>query len=384
VHNVTTAGELLQLIRTGQAHTRADLGRLTGLSRTAVTARLDQLQTLGLVADDVGTASRGGRPAGTLAFRPAAGAVVAVAIGRTRVQLAVADLAGTLLSTESGERPVESGPDETMAYVLKRLRALWRRAGSPTVLGFGCSIPGNVDYLRGAGIESQILTGWGGVELAPYLQRLAEAPVYVENDANVLALSERRGHLRTHSNLISLKASTGLGLGLVSAGRLVRGGRAAAGELGHLRSAAAGETPCRCGEIGCLEAVAGGWALVRDLLPVHPGLHHVRDVATLARAGDPDARQAIRAAGRVIGSALAGAVALLNPDALVLGGDMAGAYDVLAAGLKETVFDDLPEAAGRHLEILPATFGEDAGMVGCAQLTIERVVGPRAVDRLLA
>lgn len=378
---MASPGEVLQFIRAGQASTRADLGRLTGLSRTAVTKRVDTLLDLGLVAEHEPSSSTGGRPPGTISFRADAGLVTGIAIGRSRVQLAVADLAGRLLVTEDHDRELTSGPDETMSFVLRRLKVMLRQAGGGDVWGYGCTIPGNVDYARGAGINSQILVGWGGVELAPYLQKLGDAPVYVDNDANMLALSERQGHMRDHPNLVALKASTGLGLGLVSASRLVRGGRAAAGELGHLRTPEAEGIVCRCGETGCLEAIAGGWALVREFNASGRSVQHIRELVACANEGDADARSLIREAGRRIGRALTNAVALLNPDAVVLGGDMAAASDVLVAGVKETIFDDLPAAAGQHLQILPSTYGEQAGVVGCAQLVIERVVGRRAVDR---
>jgi predicted NBD/HSP70 family sugar kinase len=209
-------------------------------------------------------------------------------------------------------------------------------------------------------------------------------PVLVENDVLVLALSERDGHLRRHSDLIALKASTGIGVGVVAGGRILRGGRGAAGELGHARSSAADDRPCRCGERGCLETVAAGWALVQEMNERGREVGHVRDLVALVRSGDPEARSLVRDAGRRVGEVLATAVTLLNPTAVVIGGDMGPAYDTFAAGLRETLYANATALATRDLEILESTHGELAGLVGSGLLALEHVLSPAYVDGLLA
>ena len=131
------------------------------------------------------------------------------------------------------------------------------------VRAVGLCIPGTVDFVRGASLDSPVMAGWDGVELAPFLRELTQAPVLVDNDANVLALSERRGHLEHHRDLVFVKASTGIGVGIVTGGQLLRGALGAAGEIGHTKIPAAKGLPCRCGDTGCVEAVAAGWALVQ-------------------------------------------------------------------------------------------------------------------------
>jgi predicted NBD/HSP70 family sugar kinase len=198
-----------------------------------------------------------------------------------------------------------------------------------------------------------------------------------------MALSERRGHLERFSNLLLVKASTGLGAGIIAEGRPLRGELGAAGEIGHTKSAAAQGVTCRCGDTGCLEAVAGGWALVQAIRAQGRDVGHVRDLVTLAVDGDPDARRLVRESGRRVGEVLAGAVNLLNPAALVVGGDMARAYDVFVAGLRETLYGGATALATRELEILPTTHGDRSGVVGCARLALEEVLSVEAVDRRL-
>lgn len=380
-----TAGDLLALIRSGTASTRADIGRLTGLSRTAVGNRLAALLAAGLVVEGEEAPSGGGRPPGTLRFNKDAGVVLAVAIGRSRSQLGVCDLDGEVVAGDTEDHEPGRAPDDLMPGILVRCRSLLQAAGRvpADVRGVGISIPGSVDHEKGASLDSPVLTGWDGVPLASYFEELS-APVFLDNDANVLAISERGALLRDHQDLLLVKASTGLGVGIVVGGRLVRGAWGAAGELGHTKAPAAEGIACRCGERGCLEAVAGGWALVQEMRERGREIDHVRVLVELAVGGDAEARSLIRESGRRVGEALAFAVDLLNPEAVVLGGDMAAAYDTFVAGLREGLYASAASVATRRLQVLQSTHGAEAGVVGCAHLALESILEPAAVDRMLA
>jgi predicted NBD/HSP70 family sugar kinase len=380
-----TAGEVFALVRDGVAPTRREIGRRTGLSRTAVTSRVSALLSLGLVVEVAEGPSTGGRPPARLALHAAGGVVLAAAIGRSRTQLGVCDLAGDVLATCEFDQEVGTGPDGLMPRVARELGSLLDEVGrtSADVRGIGLSIPGTVDREGGCSLDSPVMPGWDGVELAPYLVPHFPAPVLVDNDANVMALSERRGHLERFADLVMVKASTGLGAGIVAGGALQRGALGAAGEIGHTKVPDAAEAACRCGDRGCVEAVAGGWALVPALRAQGHDVAHVRDVVALALEGNRDARGLIRESGRRLGEVLAGVVNLLNPSALVVGGDMVAAYDMLAAGLREAVYGNATALSTRQLQILPATHGDRAGVVGCAALVLEHVLSARAVDAAL-
>jgi len=379
-----SAGELLELLRSGRAATRSDLRRLTGLSRSAVVNRVNALVAAGLVELGSELASTGGRPAGGLVFNASAGVVVAVAVGRTRTQLGVFDLAGEERAAASVEHRIGAGPDDVMPPVADALgRLLADLPGSGEVFGVGLSLPGTVDPARGVSIDSKVMVGWNGVPLEPYLADVAPAPLVVGNDADVLALSERLGHAATYANLVVVKASTGLGLGILADGRVVAGHLGAAGEIGHTKVDAADGRVCRCGDTGCLETVAAGWALVAELEQRGRTVEHVRDLVRLALSGDAEARQLLRDSGRQLGDLLAVAINLLNPQAVVLGGDMAAAFDTYAAGVRETVYARASALATRELQFLPSTYGDRAGVVGCAAMALDRVLSPAAVDARL-
>ena len=383
---MATSGDLLELIRTGRASSRAELARLTGLSRTAVAHRLDALVGTGLVRAGDELASTGGRPATGLVFGRESGVVLAAALGRTRSQLAVCDLGGRELAATSREHALGVGPDELLPAVAGELAGLLSSVGRDRgdVLGTGVSLPGAVDAARGASRESPVMRGWAGVPVAPFLADVTDAPVFVANDADALARSERTGRPEEPRDVLVVKASTGLGLGVVAGGVVVGGHLGAAGEIGHARSESAAGRACRCGRTGCLEAVAGGWALVQRLAATGREVAHVRDLVRLALDGDPAARGLLREAGRLLGEVLSVAVDLLNPEVVVVGGDMGADFDTYAAGLRESLYARSTALATRDLRIVPARHGDRAGVVGCAALALDHVLSPAAVDARLA
>ena len=377
-----TAGELLDLVRSGRAATRSQLRALTGLSRTAVTARVAALTSAGLLLIGEELASTGGRPPGALVFNKDAGVVLAVAIGRSRSQLAVLDLDGQELAADSHDHEVGVGPDELLPLVVKRLHGLLDGV-EPPVLGIGLSLPGTLDPVRCLSIGSPVMSGWDGVELAPYFDELGHAPLFVGNDADVLARSELLGGAGRLDDVLVVKASTGLGLGIIAGGKVLSGHLGAAGEIGHTRIEAADDLACRCGATGCLETLAGGWALVARLAESGQPVGHIRDLVALALQGDAAARGLLRDSGRELGEVLAVAINLLNPAAVVIGGDMGAAFDFYVAGVRESVYRRAAPLATRDLQFLPARHGDRAGVVGCAALALDHVLSPVAVDASL-
>ena len=381
-----SAGDIYALIRERRDITRTEIGQLTGLSRTAVSARVAALAAQGLVIERDLAPSTGGRPASFVTFNADGGVVLSAAIGRSRTRLAVCNLAGDILAASDIDQEPGLGPDDLMPDIVKRLDALLDDSGlhDEKIYGVGVNLPGTVDRGRGCSLDSPIMSGWDGVPLPPYFAELTSAPVILDNDANVIALAERRGDRQAFDDLLVLKASTGLGAGIIAGGSLQRGAVQAAGEFGHNKTPAAAGLPCRCGDTGCLEAIAGGWALVRALQADGRAVGHLRDVVELANSGDPDARRMIRDSGRHVGEVLAHAVNLLNPAVLVVAGDMAGAYDIFVAGLRETLYGNATAVATRVLQVVPSTYGDRSGVVGSATMVLDHVLSPKAIDSSLS
>jgi predicted NBD/HSP70 family sugar kinase len=223
------------------------------------------------------------------------------------------------------------------------------------------------------------------VALAPLVAERFPVPVTVDNDVNVMALGEHiaGGHGHT-GDMVFVKVSTGIGAGLVSGGNLLRGTLGAAGEIGHIPVRDGGGIPCRCGNTDCLEAVAGGRRLLERAAEAGREVAGLKELVALAAEGDPVAVTLVREAGRRLGGTLAGAVNLLNPELIVLGGDLAEAYDHLVAGVREVVFQQCTALATRQLRIVSSALWDDAGVRGCAAMVGEQILSPEAVNRLLA
>ncbi len=374
-----SAGAVFALIHDGLARTRADIGRQTDLSRTAVAARVRQLVELGLVAEEAAAATTGGRPAGRLHVNRAGGVVLAASIGASKTKLGVCDLAGAVVAESGLDLDTTLGPDAVLRTVADRLDRLRDKADAP-VRGVGVCLPGPVDVASGTVLESPLLPGWGGVPIA---LGFPGVPVLVDNDVNALTLAERTVRPGV-SDLLHVKVSTGIGAGIISGGVLQRGARGAAGEIGHNPVGDGGGVLCRCGNRDCLEAVASGAALVAALRAHGRVVADVPAVVALVRAGDPEAVALVRHAGRRIGEVLAVAVNLLNPQVVVFGGDLAEAFEPLLAGVREQVYRRALAPATRELSVERSALGPSAGVAGCAAMALAEVLSPRAIDAALA
>jgi predicted NBD/HSP70 family sugar kinase len=180
-----------------------------------------------------------------------------------------------------------------------------------------------------------------------------------------------------------VKVGTGIGAGLIAHGEVFRGARGAAGDIGHVRVESPKDVMCDCGNENCLEAVAGGRALARDLRDGGLSAANTRDVVELVTAGNATAVHAVRAAGRRLGQTLAAAVNLLNPEVIVVGGDLAEAHDHLLAGVREVVYQRSTALATQSLRIEESQLGQDAGIEGCIVLALEELLAAVVVDDLI-
>jgi predicted NBD/HSP70 family sugar kinase len=219
------------------------------------------------------------------------------------------------------------------------------------------------------------MAGWHEYPVAAHLRDRFGVPVLVDNDVNIMALGEQFVMSPPVEDFVYLKVGTGIGSGLVLGGRIHRGAHGAAGDIGHVQ-ATSEDIVCRCGNTGCLEAVAGGAALAAALGQTHPDVVGSRDVVRLVREGRRDASRRVREAGRHIGQALASTVNLLNPALIIVGGDMAQAEQQLLAGIREVVYRRSTALSTTDLQITTSTLGDHAGVTGAAAMVIEHVLSP--------
>ena len=386
----TTAGPggILALIRSGEAVTRAQIMAVTGLSRSTVAQRLDALIAHGYIAPAATESSTGGRPAGAFQINANAGVMLLASIGAGAMQVAVCDMGRTILARQSHGVSVADGPTvvlgEVMAHFDQLLAEVKRTRAD--VKGIGIGVPGPVEFAEGRVVRPPIMTGWDGYRVPDFFAADYTCPIIVDKDANLMALGEHRGAWPDVTHMLFIKISTGIGTGLIMDGALQRGAQGAAGDLGHFfvgNIEPEHTENCRCGNTGCLEAYASGWAICHDLTARGYKADNVRDIAALAQQGVRDAVELLQTSGRLIGESVAVAVSLLNPSLVVLGGELALCQGYVLAAVRETVYRRSLPLATRNLQIATSKLGHDAGLMGAAQLVSDAVFAPAVVDSVL-
>ena len=381
-------GVLLRHVRTGRARSRAELVALTGASRSTVSARVDQLLAARLLEEGGTGWSTGGRPPTLLRFNGRAGCVLAVDLGVTSVDVAVADLDAQLLATVGHSLDIADGPDAVLAEVDRLAQQVLDEAGlTPAdVRAIGIGVPGPVEFSTGRPFHPPLMPGWHDFPI-PSAFRRYDCPVFVDNDVNVMALGEIGvAGPEAQENVLVVKVGTGIGCGIVVAGRIYRGAQGSAGDIGHIGVAPphGQDVVCRCGNDNCLEAFAGGAAIVRDAVAAGLPVQTTREVAERAARGEPEALELVRTAGRSIGTVLASLVNFFNPHRIVLTGGVAQAGAPLLAGIREAVYGRSLPLAARSLDIRVSDAPELSGRLGAALMAIEGYLDDKVVERALA
>jgi glucokinase len=380
------AGDIFQLLRDGRARTRAELAGTTGLARSTVAARIDALISSGLVGPAGEATSSGGRPPSRFAFNPAARVVLAVDVGATHVALAVTDLGGSVLAERRVDQQVADGPEKVLGLVVREAAKLLASAsrGVADLAGVGIGLPGPVEHDTGRPVKPPIMPGWDGFDVVRFVQRSLPVPVLVDNDVNIMALGERTAHWPDQDNFIFVKVATGIGAGIISSGQLQRGANGTAGDLGHVRVPRGDHVLCRCGNHGCLEALASGPAIAAGLRSEGLKAATGADVVSLVAHGNQQAVQALRQAGRDVGDVLATVVNLLNPSVIVIGGSIGESGEHLVAGVREVVYRRSLPLATSQLRIGLSHAGDKAAILGASQLVTQHVLSPAVIEATLA
>lgn len=371
---------MLQVLTEVGAVSRAELARRTGLAPSTVSAVVGELAATGLVTEasprvDAGSAL--GRPATLVALHRSAGVVMGLDFGKRHVRVAVADLAHTVLAERVREIEDDLPAAEAVGLAVALGDAALADAGAARaeVVGAGMGLPGPIHHPSGELGDSTILPGWVGVRAADVMAAALGLPVVVGNDANLGALSEWRwGAGRGARDLVYLKASTGVGAGLILGGAPFLGAGGTAGEVGHTVIDPRGAI-CRCGNRGCLETVAGAPALLGSLREAYGDDLTVGEVVRRARAGDAGCGRALADAGRAIGTAVATLCNLVNPERIVVGGDLAAAGDLLLDPLRESLRLAAIRSAAEDAEVVEGALGERAQALGAIALVLRRGAG---------
>jgi predicted NBD/HSP70 family sugar kinase len=382
---VTSLLRIVNLVRTGEATTRPEIGKVTGLGRGVVSQRVDQAIQIGFLGDGDFGASSGGRAPRTLRFRAEQGRIIICALGAAHIRVGLTALDGDILEHTHRAWDIGHGPEKTIDAVMALVDEVLKKDSKVPVWAVVVGLPGPVDFSSGQPVSPPIMPGWNGFDVRTPFEERFNAPVWVDNDVNLLALGERSRRRDSLADLIYCKIGSGIGAGLLSQGRIHRGANGAAGDIGHVRVLES-TAQCRCGKIGCLEAVASGWALVRDveqavnegattsMAPVaKKGDLTLEEITLAVRSGDPLAITLVQKSARVVGETISALVNMFNPAVIVIGGAIGSAGEVFLAEVRQRVYELSLPLATRDLTITMSVNDEREPLRGGAELAREQL-----------
>ncbi len=394
VDQVQDMVRLLSLVRSESARTRRQLGQQTGFTRSVVTERVKELISLGLVSEGRLGRSTGGRAPRELQFCSDGGALLVAELGATGITAGIADLNGTIIEHRDEVSDITDGPE----IISKQLEELFddliahHPGGLEAIWGVGIGVPGPVEFATGRPVSPPIMPGWDGYDIRGRFAARYDAPVWVDNEVNLMALGELRSRgTQETRDLVYLKVGSSIGAGLVSGGKLHRGAQGCAGDIGHIAVSYADDVICRCGNTGCLAAVAGGRALgLQAAAAVEAGtspflLERVhasgkpptaRDVSDGALHGDDTCLALLNAAATHVGRVLAQLVNTFNPSMIVIGGGVAEAGEVFHAPVRRAVYARSLPLATRDLRIVWSPLAMRSGLIGAAAMVVDELFLP--------
>lgn len=367
---LTSLLRIVNLVRLCEAETRPQISAVTGLGRGVVTQRVEQAIAMGYLEEGEVGPSSGGRAPRTLRFRGENGLIVVCALGALHIRVGLTLLEGDVIAQEHIDWDFSRGPAATLEVVLELVEQLLAadrasRDKEIPVWGIAVGVPGPVDFQSGRPVAPPIMPGWNAFDIRERFEERFDAPVWVDNDVNLLALNERTNRQEPSIDLIYVKVGSGIGAGLVSRGRIHRGANGAAGDIGHVRVPGS-VAQCRCGKLGCLEAEAGGWALVREAQRaldagatgvlasrVSAGATLTPElVASSAENGDALAIQLEQRSAKIIGEYISTLVNTFNPKVIIVGGAIAAAGEIFLAEVRQRVYEYSLPLATRDLTIV--------------------------------
>ena len=380
-----TPGGILHLVRSGRASSRADIARHTGLSPSTVTQRVDALLGAGFLREAGEGVSHGGRRPRALEVDASSGVVAAADLGSHHATFGLFDLSGRLLASRTEETDIGSGPDSVLRWIAATAQELRDEHAAPgqELRGFGIGLPGPVDSTTGRMVSPSRMPGWNGVDVAAELRAITGLTVAADNDANLMALGEHDalggGADGDGGQLVFVKAGSSIGCGVVAFGGVYRGHHGMVGDISHVTVPGAPDVLCSCGRVGCLDAVAGGAAIVQALRRDGVEVADTTDVLALARDAHPRATLMLREAGLRTGGVLATIMNFFNPQRLVLGGIL-GEAEAFVAGVRSAIYSDCLPMITDQLDIAVSQAGREAGIRGAGRLVLDALFDPARVD----
>ncbi|MEJ8811476.1 ROK family protein [Variovorax ureilyticus] len=386
--------QLLETTFWSAGGSRHRMAERLGFSKSKANALVAGLVEQGLLTEAGLQRSTGGRRAENLQLNAGLGVLVGVDIGATSLDVAVLAPDLAVLAHHAEPADVREGPGVVLARVRGLIKELLARAGftAKQVMGIGIGVPGPVNFEIGQLVNPPLMPAWDSFSIRDYLREDYAAPVFVDNDVNLMALGELWRLKRSLSNFLVIKVGTGIGCGIVCHGEVYRGAAGSAGDVGHICVDQEGPR-CHCGNLGCVEAMAAGPAITRMAVQAAEagesaglaeclrtqGRIEAIDVGQASRAGDAAANAIVQRAGNLIGQMLASIVNFFNPSHVFIGGGITRIGPLFLAAVRQSVYQRSLALSTRHLEIQYTPLEGQAGLIGAGVLAMQETLKVRGV-----
>ena len=386
--------QLLETTFWSAGGSRHGMAEQLGFSKSKANTLIAGLVEQGLLAEAGLQRSSGGRRPENLQLHAGLGVVVGIDIGATSVDVAVLGPDLAVLAHHGEAADVREGPGVVLARVRALVRELLARSGFEPrqVIGIGIGVPGPVNFEIGQLVNPPLMPAWDSFSIRDYLREDYAAPVFVDNDVNLMALGELWRLRRSLTNFLVIKVGTGIGCGIVCHGEVYRGAAGSAGDVGHICVDQEGPR-CHCGNLGCVEVMAAGPAITRMAVEAAQagestalaeclrtqGRIDAIDVGTASRAGDASANAIVQRAGSLIGQMLASIVNFFNPSHVFIGGGITRIGPLFLAAVRQSVYQRSLALSTRHLEIQYTPLGAQGGLIGAGVLAMHETLKVRGV-----
>jgi N-acetylglucosamine repressor len=380
--------EVLETIYSQGDASRKGLAEKIGFAPSYIGTLVAELRHRGLVVEGGRSPSRAGRRRVLLHVVPNLAHLVGIRIGRANTRIVVTDLPGRILSQKQLPTDIWKGEQHVFDLIHREIDAALET--DPLIKGVGIAISGVIDRHSGTVLFWPKVPGWTNVPLKRKVQTRYDLPVVVEDSVRTMALAEKRfGQAKKYSNFAYVVVSMGVGAAIYIDNRLYMGANDLAGELGHTTIDERGDI-CSCGNRGCLEVYASGWAIINrvksglqqgvhsslaPLMEDHPDKISIEAIVNAAKLRDQLAHTVLWEAGLHLGTGLATIVNLLNPEAIVLGGEIPrAAKGFLLKPLFHSFRGRAFHRSVRNLKVTVSRLGGESGAVGAAILVAEKML----------
>lgn len=379
---------VFEIIHSQQHASRTGLAERTGFAPSYISMLVAELRRQGLIEEGERSPSRAGRRRVLLHVVPDLAHLAGIRVGRANTRIVVTDLLGKILSLKKLSTEIGKGERHVLELIERELSAAIER--DRAIKGIGIGMSGVVDRETGTVLFWPKVPGWNNVPLRQIMEGKYSLPVTVEDSVRTMALAEQKfGDAKGHNNFVYVVVSMGIGAAIYLNGQLYLGADNLAGEFGHTTIDERGDL-CSCGNRGCLEVYASGWAIINriksglqqgvhsslsPLMEKHPERLSIEAIVSAAKARDQFAHTVLWEAGLHLGTGVATIVNLLNPEVIFLGGEVPRAAK---AFILKPLFHSFRgrtfNRSVRNLKVIVSRLGGEAGAVGAAILASEKLL----------